>query len=540
MAKLSPIGNNAQFINGIPASGAKLFFYAAGSSTKQTTYADEAGLIPQTNPIILDSRGEPSQPIWLTEGLEYKVVFTASTDTDPPTSPIWDVDNVTGVNDSSVATRSQWVDSGVTPTYVNATQFTLPGDQTTEFHVNRRIKATVTAGTVYGYITSSIFGALTTLDVVLDSGALDSGLSNVQLGILTYINPSIPKLQTSQYEDGSVTNAKLAFDGGAFEFRNRLINPRGEVYQIAVAATADDTYFADQWYALTQTGTVLPSVLSDVADGYPVGVRLTQSQAIAQRFGYAQIIEAKNCKDLRGQSGTLVPRIRVSNSQAIRYAILGWTGTADTVTSDVVLDWTSASYTAGGFFLAANLSVLAVGSMTPAANTLTSLTELTASLGSAFNNIIIMVWTEGTAAQNFTLDFVYNQFEQGESATPFEFRDIDRETFLCERYFEKTFSASVAPASNAGLEGAISTTSGAALSNTTTTNYVFKTEKRAIPTIVTYNPSAAGSDWRGLNDATNIAATAENIGTKQASIAISGTPTAGRKYAIHATASARL
>jgi hypothetical protein len=340
--------------------------------------------------------------------------------------------------------------------------------------------------------------------------------------------------------NGIIGNGQLAFDGGAFEFRNRLINPRGEVYQIAVAATADDTYFADQWYALTQTGTVLPSVLSDVADGYPVGVRLTQSQAIAQRFGYAQIIEAKNCKDLRGQSGTLVPRIRVSNSQAIRYAILGWTGTADTVTSDVVLDWTSASYTAGGFFLAANLSVLAVGSMTPAANTLTSLTELTASLGSAFNNIIIMVWTEGTAAQNFTLDFVYNQFEQGESATPFEFRDIDRETFLCERYFEKTFSASVAPASNAGLEGAISTTSGAALSNTTTTNYVFKTEKRSIPTIVTYNPSAAGSDWRGLNDATNIAASAENIGTKQASIAISGAPTAGRKYAIHATASARL
>jgi hypothetical protein len=194
MAKLSPIGNNAQFINGIPATGAKLFFYAAGSSTKQTTYADEAGLIPQTNPIILDSRGEPAQPIWLTEGLEYKVVFTASTDTDPPTSPIWDVDNVTGINDSSVSV-GQWIDSGVTPTYVNATQFTLPGDQTTAFEVGRRIKATVTSGTVYGTITTSVFGALTTVTVFMDGvSTLDSGLSSVQYGIITPTNSSLPKI----------------------------------------------------------------------------------------------------------------------------------------------------------------------------------------------------------------------------------------------------------------------------------------------------------------------------------------------------------
>jgi hypothetical protein len=204
MAKLSPIGNNAQFINGIPATGAKLFFYAAGSSTKQTTYADEAGLIPQTNPIVLDSRGEPAQPIWLTEGLAYKVVFTASTDTDPPTSPIWDVDNVTGINDASV-NLSQWIDSGVTPTYVSATSFTVPGDQTTAIHANRRFKATVTAGTVYGYISTSAFGALTTVTVTLDSGSLDTGLSAIQLGILTFNNYSIPAI-SGQMLKNSVFN----------------------------------------------------------------------------------------------------------------------------------------------------------------------------------------------------------------------------------------------------------------------------------------------------------------------------------------------
>jgi hypothetical protein len=210
MAKLSPIGNVAQFINGVPANGAKLFTYAAGSSTKQTTYTDEAGTIPQANPIILDSRGEPSQPIWLTEGLSYKFVFTASTDSDPPASPIWDIDDVDGINDASL-TIDQWIDTGVTPTYVNATSFTLPGDQTTAFHANRRFKATVTAGTVYGYISTSVFAALTTVNVTMDSGqVLDSGLSTIQLGILTYDNPSIPFIRGDQLSNAFINDLTTA------------------------------------------------------------------------------------------------------------------------------------------------------------------------------------------------------------------------------------------------------------------------------------------------------------------------------------------
>lgn len=215
MAKLAPIVNNAQFINGIPANGAKLFFYAAGSSTKQTTYADEAGTIPQSNPIILDSRGESAQPVWFTEGLSYNIVFAPSTDSDPPVSPIWDIDDVTGINDSSV-TLEQWVASSMTPTYVSATQFTLVGDQTTAFHVNRRIKATVTAGTVYGYISASVFGALTTVTVVLDSGVLDSGLSVVQLGLITANNTSLPKIPnfvtTAMIQNDAVTSDKIIAD----------------------------------------------------------------------------------------------------------------------------------------------------------------------------------------------------------------------------------------------------------------------------------------------------------------------------------------
>lgn len=176
--------------SGNPYSGAKLFTYVGGSvNTKQTTYVESTGTTPNTNPIILDSFGQLPQPVWLTAGATYKLVLAPSTDTDPPTSPLWTLDGVKGINDSTGAV-SEWT-SGPSPLFVNATTFTLVGDQTTTFSKGRRVRATVTAGTVYGTIVSSTFAALTTVVLAMDSGALDSGLSAVSYGIISPANPSI-------------------------------------------------------------------------------------------------------------------------------------------------------------------------------------------------------------------------------------------------------------------------------------------------------------------------------------------------------------
>lgn len=193
MAKLAPIFNDAQFINAIPANGAKLFTYAAGSSAKLATYTDEDGLVAQANPIILNSRGEPAQPIWLLEGVKYKFVFAPATDTDPPVSPIRTIDDISGINDTSI-TIDQWVDSGLLPTYVSTTSFTVAGDQTSLFTNKRRLKSFVTAGIAYSTVLSSTFGVLTTVVVVNDSLPLDTGLSNIQVGLLTPDNTSIPSV----------------------------------------------------------------------------------------------------------------------------------------------------------------------------------------------------------------------------------------------------------------------------------------------------------------------------------------------------------
>jgi hypothetical protein len=188
--KQSPLFNDQTVTStGAPASGYKVYTYAAGSTTQLATYTDSSGSTPQTNPIILNSLGRPTNgPIWLQSGLSYKFVLQDASGVQVGTP----FDNVTGVNDTS-STTSQWLSSGAAPTYVSATSFTLAGDQTTEFHVGRRLQFTVTAGTVYGVITRSSYSALTTVTVIMDSGmSLDSGLSVVNLSILRADRSALP------------------------------------------------------------------------------------------------------------------------------------------------------------------------------------------------------------------------------------------------------------------------------------------------------------------------------------------------------------
>lgn len=81
---------------GVPLVGGKLYTYAAGTSTPLATYVDSAGVTANTNPVIMDSRGEAN--IWLLPGLAYKFVLK-----DPDDTTIWTVDNIDlGINFNNV------------------------------------------------------------------------------------------------------------------------------------------------------------------------------------------------------------------------------------------------------------------------------------------------------------------------------------------------------------------------------------------------------------------------------------------------------
>jgi hypothetical protein len=195
-AKLSPMFNSQVMdANGNPAVGWRINTYLAGSvDTPAATYVDADGATPHSNPIVLDALGFPSAgQIWLASGRAYKLVLTDAAGVVKETA-----DNITGVNEAEISV-SQWQASGVTPTYVSASSFTLPGDQTSEFHRGRRLQFSVTAGSVYGKITSATYGSsVTTVGVQMNSGqALDSGLSVVNLSILRADNSAVPDLTAS-------------------------------------------------------------------------------------------------------------------------------------------------------------------------------------------------------------------------------------------------------------------------------------------------------------------------------------------------------
>lgn len=81
---LSPVGGaGAQFFTqqGVVLTGGKLYTYAAGTTTPQTTYTTSAGNVAWTNPIVLDAAGRVpgSGEIWLSYAA-YKFVLTDAND----------------------------------------------------------------------------------------------------------------------------------------------------------------------------------------------------------------------------------------------------------------------------------------------------------------------------------------------------------------------------------------------------------------------------------------------------------------------------
>ena len=70
--------------------GLKVFTYAAGTSTKLSTYTDSTGNSANTNPTTLNARGEMN--LWLDISKLYKIILTTSAEPDPPVDNIWSVD----------------------------------------------------------------------------------------------------------------------------------------------------------------------------------------------------------------------------------------------------------------------------------------------------------------------------------------------------------------------------------------------------------------------------------------------------------------
>lgn len=180
---LSPICNEQQSdSNGAPLSGGTIETYQAGTSTPASTYTGADGSALHTNPIVLNSSGLPPAVIWLDSTLTYKLIIKDSNGVVQRT-----IDNIAGITTSAAPIQDQWVAYTGSITYISATSFSMTGDQSSTFHVGRRVRSVNTGGVVYSTISVSSYSAgVTTVTLVNDgSGVLDTGLSSVSYGLIS-------------------------------------------------------------------------------------------------------------------------------------------------------------------------------------------------------------------------------------------------------------------------------------------------------------------------------------------------------------------
>ena len=273
------------------------------------------------------------------------------------------------------------------------------------------------------------------------------------------------------FNDASLQGAAAS----PFGLKNKIINggmdisQRNTSYTSANSENNDDTYVLDRFYILSDgNDTIDVTQTTTVPTGakYSIGLDV---ETINKKFGIAQIIENANCFDVIGGAVTVSFQAKVSSTTKlnnIKCAIVAWSGTADTVTSDIISAW-------GAEGTNPTLIANATYENTPVnLNVTTSFAtySVTATVDTAStSNLILFIWSDVT---DTTLgDFLYItnvQLERGSTATPFERRLYNQELANCQRYFWKP--------NNAFLMQGIT-------SNRIATNIFYPAQMRANPTL---------------------------------------------------------
>ena len=224
-------------------------------------------------------------------------------------------------------------------------------------------------------------------------------------------------------------------------FKNRIINggmniaQRGTSFTSTGSANNDDTYVLDRFYILSDGNDVIDvTQTTTVPTGakYSIGLDV---ETINKKFGIAQIIENANCSDAIGGAVTVSFQAKVSattNLDNIKCAIVAWSGTADTVTSDIISAWgvegTNPTLIANATYenSPANLNV----------TTSFATYSVTANVDTAStSNIILFIWSDVTTTSLGEFLYITNvQLEKGSTATSFDYRS---ELALAQRYYYK-------------------------------------------------------------------------------------------------------
>ena len=296
--------------------------------------------------------------------------------------------------------------------------------------------------------------------------------------------------------------------------RNHLINgafavaQRGTSFTSSSSANNDDTYVLDRWYILSDGNDIIDvsQETSTIPTNGKYAIALDVETA-NKKFGIAQIIEGKNCVGLIGDTITFSFKAKVSDTSKldnVKAAIVSWSGTEDTVTSDIISAW-------GNEGTNPTLIANATYENTPANLSLTTsyaTYSVSANIDtSGANNIIVFIWSDVTDTTAGHFLYVTDcQLERGNTATPFEHRSYGEELLRCSRYFTKTYKDGVFAGQTSDFNGAAVgrnyNTTGRSQNPLT---YQFKVRMRTVPTITSYSP-ADGTSGNFVTGATGLTA----------------------------------
>jgi hypothetical protein len=220
-----------------------------------------------------------------------------------------------------------------------------------------------------------------------------------------------------------------------YSFKNRIINGAMGISQrtavntnVAVGTGTAGTFGPDRFSGYTGTGSLWNiSQVSTTAYDFPFALRLQRiaGQTSTSAVYLRQIIETVNCKDLAGQTVTLLFYATAGTNYS------GGAATIQLFTGTAADQGTTSLNTAAWTGLAAPIST----TFTP--TTTRTLFTFTGTLGATIQEVAFSInWSgSGTAGANDYIDITGVQLEKGSTATSFDYRPYGTELALCQRYY---------------------------------------------------------------------------------------------------------
>ncbi len=217
------------------------------------------------------------------------------------------------------------------------------------------------------------------------------------------------------------------------------IAQRGASYTSATNTTNnDDNYTLDRWVLLSDGNDVVDVTqeTSTVPTGSYSAIKL-EVETINKKFGILQILEAKDAEAIIGGNASISFKARNAasddNTDDLRAALVAWSSTADSVTSDIVSVWENAS---------TNPTLIANWTYenTATANTLTQTYQTfeieAVSIDTASTaNVALFIWCNNTdGALDDAIYITDIKVEKGDNATAYPAENEAELLHKCRRY----------------------------------------------------------------------------------------------------------